>query len=94
MVDDTNEDVIETTEEVSATPEQEQVQEILEPTPYQNNYRRDLDDKDTDTATEKQDTEETATPEDRPVTAEEKDFKNRYDDLNSNYDKTLSKNKT
>ena len=94
MVDDTNEDVIETTEEVSATPEQEQVQEILEPTPYQNNYRRDLDDKDTDTATEQQDTEETATPEERPVTAEEKAFKKRYDDLKRHYDKTLSKHKT
>jgi len=48
MVDDTNEDVIETTEEtiqeteeVSLTPEQEQVDEILDPTPYQNKYKRE-----------------------------------------------------
>ncbi len=94
MVDDTNEDVIETTEEVSATPEQEQVEEILDPTPYQNKYKRDLEDKDTDTATEQQDTEEEATPEERPVTAEEKAFKKRYDDLKRHYDKTLSKHKT
>ena len=96
MVDETQ-DVVETTEEeqvVETTPEEEQVQEILEPTPYQNNYRRDLDDKDTDTATEQQDTEETATPEERPVTAEEKAFKKRYDDLKRHYDKTLNKHKS
>jgi len=101
MVDDTNEDVIETTEEtieetteeVSLTPEQEQVEEMLEPTPYQNKYRNELDDKDTVAATETQDTQE-ATPEDRPVTAEEKAFKKRYDDLKRHYDKTLSKHKT
>jgi hypothetical protein len=101
MVDETQ-DVVETTEEeqtevVEATPEEEQVEEILEPTPYQNKYRRDLDDKDTDTATEQQDTQEEekeATPEERPVTAEEKAFKKRYDDLKRHYDKTLSKHKT
>jgi len=93
MVDETQ-DVVETTEEeVNATPEEEQVEEILDPTPYQNKYKRDLDDKDTDTATEQQDTEEEATPEERPVTAEEKAFKKRYDDLKRHYDKTLSKNK-
>jgi len=97
MVEEKQEDVVETTEEeqtevVEAAPEQEQVEEILDPTPYQNNYRRDLDDKDTDTATEQQDTEE-ATPEERPVTAEEKAFKKRYDDLKRHYDKTLSKHK-
>ena len=60
MVDETQEVVEESTEEQveEATPEQEQVEEILEPTPYQNKYRRDLDDKDTDTATEQQDTQE------------------------------------
>ena len=97
MVDETQ-DVVETAEEeqvVEATPEEEQVQEILEPTPYQNNYRRDLDDKDTDTATEQQDTQEQeATPEERPVTAEEKAFKKRYDDLKRHYDKTLNKHKS
>ena len=98
MVDEMQ-DVVETTEEqtevVETTPEEVQVEEILEPTPYQNNYRRDLDDKDTDTATEQQDTqEEEATPEERPVTAEEKAFKKRYDDLKRHYDKTLNKHKT
>ena len=97
MVDETQ-DVVETAEEeqvVETTPEEEQVQEILEPTPYQNNYRRDLDDKDTDTATEQQDTQEQeATPEERPVTAEEKAFKKRYDDLKRHYDKTLNKHKS
>ena len=66
MVDETQEALEEATEEqVEETQaEQDQVQEILEPTPYQNNYRRDLDDKDTDTATEQQDTQEKeATPE-------------------------------
>lgn len=93
MVDETK-DVVETTEEeVNTTPEEEQVEEILDPTPYQNKYKRDLDDKDTDTATEQQDTEEEATPEERPVTAEEKAFKKRYDDLKRHYDKTLSKHK-
>jgi hypothetical protein len=98
MVDETQ-DVVETTEEqvVEATPEEEQVEEILDPTPYRNKYRRDLDDKDTDTATEQQDTQEEekeATPEERPVTAEEKAFKKRYDDLKRHYDKTLNKHKS
>ena len=97
MVDETQEALEEATEEqVEETQaEQDQVQEILEPTPYQNKYRRDLDDKDTDTATEQQDTEEEkeATPEERPVTAEEKAFKKRYDDLKRHYDKTLSNHK-
>ena len=53
MVDETQEALEEATEEqVEETQaEQDQVQEILEPTPYQKKYRRDLDDKDTDTAT-------------------------------------------
>ena len=97
MVDETQEALEETTEEqVEETQaEQEQVEEILDPTPYQNKYRRDLDDKDTDTATEQQDTQEEkeATPEERPVTAEEKAFKKRYDDLKRHYDKTLSNHK-
>ena len=98
MVDEIQEALEETTEEqVEETQaEQEQVEEILDPTPYQNKYRRDLDDKDTDTATEQQDTQEEkeATPEERPVTAEEKAFKKRYDDLKRHYDKTLNKHKT
>ena len=98
MVDETQEALEETTgEQVEETQaEQEQVEEILDPTPYQNKYRRDLDDKDTDTATEQQDTQEEkeATPEERPVTAEEKAFKKRYDDLKRHYDKTLSNHKS
>jgi len=100
MVDEQNLDVVDTIEEEQTeveetAPEEEQVEEILEPTPYQNKYRRDLDDKDTDTATEQQDTQEKeATPEERPVTAEEKAFKKRYDDLKRHYDKTLNKHKT
>jgi len=103
MVDETNEVIEEQTQEETldtetetkeAITEQEQVEEILEPTPYQNKYRRDLDDKDTDTATEQQDTEQEATPEERPVTAEEKAFKKRYDDLKRHYDKTLNKHKS
>ena len=103
MVDEKKEDVVEATEEdtkeeveteeAEATPEQEQVEEILDPQPYQNKYRRELDDKDTDIATKKQDTEEEATPGARPITAEEKAFKKRYDDLKRHYDKTLSKHK-
>ena len=103
MVDEKEEDVVEATEEdtkeeveteeVEVTSEQEQVEEILDPQPYQNKYRRELDDKDTDIATKKQDTEEEATPGDRPITAEEKAFKKRYDDLKRHYDKTLSKHK-
>ena len=97
MVDETQEALEETTEEqVEETQaEQEQVEEILEPTPYQNKYRRDLDDKDTDTATEQQATQEEkeATPEERPVTAEERAFKKRNDDLKRHYDKTLSNQK-
>ena len=93
MVDETQEALDESVEETEA--EQEQVEEILDPTPYRNKYRRDLDDKDTDTATEQQDTQEEkeATPEERPVTAEEKAFKKRYDDLKRHYDKTLSNHK-
>jgi uncharacterized protein YutD len=95
MVEETQEALEESIEEqIEETEvEQDQVEEILEPTPYQNKYRRDLDDKDTGTATEQQDTQEEATPEERPVTAEEKAFKKRYDDLKRHYDKTLSSHK-
>jgi hypothetical protein len=93
MVELNEEQEVVETEEVETTPEQEQVEEILDPQPYQNKYRRELDDKDTDTATEKQDTKE-ATPEERPVTPEERAFKKRYDDLKRHYDKTLNKHKS
>jgi len=74
-----------------------QVQALLEPTPYQNKYKRDLDtEKTEDTATDSKDTssEEEATPvEERPVNAEEKVFKKRYDDLKRHYDSTVNKHK-
>ena len=91
-----NEEIIETSEEETSeeisNEKNIQVDELLEPTPYQNKYRSMNDDEDSVTATETQDTQE-ATPEDRPVTAEEKAFKKRYDDLKRHYDKTLSKHK-
>ena len=74
-----------------------QVEALLEPTPYQNKYKRDLDkEKTEDTATDSKDTssEEEATPvEERPVNAEEKVFKKRYDDLKRHYDSTVNKHK-
>jgi len=91
-----NEEIIETSEEETSeeisNEKNIQVDELLEPTPYQNKYRSMNDDEDSVTATETQDTQE-ATPEERPVTAEEKAFKKRYDDLKRHYDKTLSKHK-
>ena len=74
-----------------------QVEALLEPTPYQNKYKRNLDkEKTEDTATDSKDTssEEEATPdEERPVNAEEKVFKKRYDDLKRHYDSTVNKHK-
>lgn len=74
-----------------------QVEALLEPTPYQNKYKRDLKKEETeDTATVSKDTssEEEATPdEERPVNAEEKVFKKRYDDLKRHYDSTVNKHK-
>ena len=76
---------------------QEETESLLEPTPYQNKYKRDLDKEDSeDTATTSKDTssEEEATPEEeRPVNAEEKVFKKRYDDLKRHYDSTISKHR-
>ena len=76
---------------------QEETESLLEPTPYQNKYKRDLDKEDSeDTATTSKDTssEEEATPqEERPVNAEDKVFKKRYDDLKRHYDSTISKHK-
>ena len=77
--------------------EQDQTTEaLLEPTPYRNKYKKDLDKEETeDTATVSKDTsDEDATPdEERPVDAEEKVFKKRYDDLKRHYDSTLVKHK-
>ena len=70
---------------------------LLEPTPYRNKYKQELDKEDSETATVPKDTasEEVATPdEERPVNTEEKVFKKRYDDLKRHYDSTLSKHKT
>lgn len=77
--------------------EQDQTTEaLLEPTPYRNKYKKDLDKDETDdTATVSEDTsDEDATPtEERPVDAEEKVFKKRYDDLKRHYDSTVNKHK-
>ena len=76
----------------------EETQSLLEPTPYQNKYKKELDMEDSDdTATVSKDTssEEEATPEEeRPVNAEEKVFKKRYDDLKRHYDTTITKHRT
>ena len=82
---------------VSQENEEQKPKALLEPTPYKNNYRRDLDKEETeDTATDSKNTssEEEATPvEERPVDAEEKVFKKRYDDLKRHYDSTVKKHK-
>ena len=76
---------------------QEETESLLEPTPYHNKYKKELDKEDSeDTATDSKDTssEEGATPvEERPVNAEEKVFKKRYDDLKRHYDSTISKHR-
>jgi hypothetical protein len=77
--------------------QKEETQSLLEPTPYRNKYKQELDTEDSDdTATASKDTssEEEATPkEERPVNAEEKVFKKRYDDLKRHYDSTISKHR-
>ena len=87
---------LEQNEEVTET-KQDEVTELLEPTPYHNKYKNELDKEDSeDTATTSKDTssEEEATPqEERPVNAEDKVFKKRYDDLKRHYDSTISKHK-
>ena len=76
---------------------QEETESLLEPTPYHNKYKNELDKEDSDdTATTSKDTssEEEATPvEERPVNAEDKVFKKRYDDLKRHYDSTVNKHK-
>jgi hypothetical protein len=87
---------LEQNNEVTETSKDE-VTELLEPTPYHNKYKQELDKEDSDnTATDSKDTssEEEATPvEERPVNAEEKVFKKRYDDLKRHYDSTVNKHK-
>jgi hypothetical protein len=87
---------LEQNEEVTET-KQDEVTELLEPTPYHNKYKNELDKEDSeDTATTSKDTsseEEATQVEERPVNAEDKVFKKRYDDLKRHYDSTISKHK-
>ena len=88
--------VEESVEEKKETP-------FLEPRPYHNKYQNELDGAKTDetatvpsTDTDKEtDEAQEATPEkaERPVNAEDKVFKKRYDDLKRHYDSTLTKHK-
>jgi hypothetical protein len=76
--------------------EDQTTEALLEPTPYQNKYKTKLRDEEADaTATVSEDTsDQEATPdEERPVDAEEKVFKKRYDDLKRHYDSTVNKHK-
>jgi len=88
---------LEQNDEVTKPVLEDEVTQLLEPTPYQNKYKNELDKEDSDdTATTSKDTssEEEATPqEERPVNAEDKVFKKRYDDLKRHYDSTISKHK-
>jgi len=86
MEDTTNEEI----------QEDQTTEALLEPTPYQNKYKTKLRDEEADaTATVSEDTsDQEATPdEERPVDAEEKVFKKRYDDLKRHYDSTVNKHK-
>ena len=73
--------------------EESQPEAFLEPVPYKRKVEKEEAE---DTATVSQDTssEEDATPKEaRPVNAEEKVFKKRYDDLKRHYDSTVNKHK-
>ena len=89
--------------EVEESVEEKKETPFLEPRPYHNKYQNELDEAKTDetatvpsTDTDKE-TDETqaATPEkvERPVNAEDKVFKKRYDDLKRHYDSTVNKHK-
>ena len=73
---------------------------FLEQRPYHNKYKSDKDIEATATAqstdTERTDEIQEATPEqeERPVNAEDKVFKKRYDDLKRHYDSALTKHKS
>ena len=88
---------LEQNDEVTKPVLEDEVTQLLEPTPYHNKYKNELDEENSeDTATTSKDTssEEEATPqEERPVNAEDKVFKKRYDDLKRHYDSTISKHK-
>jgi len=72
-------------------------EENLEPTPYQNAYRKELDKPEETETVETKDTEE-ATPQqttsfldsNKQTKQQEHDFKKRYDDLKSHYDKKVN----
>jgi len=76
--------------------EAKQEQEF-EPTPYHNAYRKDLDKPDETETVEKEDTEK-ATPQEptsflsseKKTTQQEHDFKKRYDDLKTHYDRKVN----
>ena len=88
---------LEQNDEVTKPVLEDEVTQLLEPTPYHNKYKNELDEENSeDTATTSKDTssEEEANPvEERPVNAEDKVFKKRYDDLKRHYDSTISKHK-
>lgn len=82
------------------TKEDDSKKPFLEQRPYHNKYKSEMDIEATATAQSK-DTEGTdeiqeATPEkeERPVNAEDKVFKKRYDDLKRHYDSALTKHKS
>ena len=89
--------------EVEESVEEKKETPFLEPRPYHNKYQNELDEAktaetatvpSTDTDKETDETQE-ATPEkvERPVNAEDKVFKKRYDDLKRHYDSTVNKHK-
>ena len=91
QINEVEESEVESKEEIK-----DETTALLEPTPYRNKYKQELDKEDSETATVPKDTasEEAATPdEERPVNAEEKVFKKRYDDLKRHYDSTVNKHK-
>ena len=67
-----------------------QEEELLEPTPYENEYRRTLSEPDEDELDPA--VEQAATPRksDGVVQKEEHDYKKRYDDLKKHYDSKLN----
>ena len=92
-------------EETSTEPKHEAEESVeekketpfLEPRPYKRKSEAEIDETATATSKDTQETDETqeATPEkvERPVNAEDKVFKKRYDDLKRHYDSTLTKHK-
>ena len=77
--------------------EAKQEQEF-EPTPYKHSNRQELDETNKTETVEKEDTEQSATPEkttsflssEKQTKQQEHDFKKRYDDLKSHYDRKVN----